>query len=58
MPGWLLMVLGVVAGLLLIGGVIWFSFRSEGRQRRGKSWLAKRSGRDGGMGQPTDLLGE
>ena len=58
MPEWLLMVLGVVAGLLIIGGVIGFTFRSEGRQRRGKSWLAKPSGRDGGMGQPTDLLGE
>ena len=58
MPEWLLIVLGAVAGLLVIGGVIWFSFRLEGRQGRGKAWLAKRSGRDPGMGPPTDLLGE
>ncbi len=38
--------LGVIAGLLIIGGVIWFSVRFEGRPSRGKAWLAKRSGRE------------
>ncbi len=58
MPEWLLIVLGVAAGLFVIGGAIWLSLRLEGRQGRGKAWLAKRSGRDPGMGAPTDLLGQ
>jgi hypothetical protein len=44
MPEWLLILLGVVAGLLVVGSVIRFSFISEVRRRKRKSWLAKPSG--------------
>ena len=60
MPEWLLIVLGVIAGLLVIGGAIWLSFRSAERQNRRTPQRAKRSGREGTtpVQRPTDLLGE
>jgi hypothetical protein len=42
MPEWLLVVIGIVAGVVVIGGVIALSLRAE---RPGKkSWMARPSG--------------
>lgn len=60
MPEWLLIALGVITGLLVIGGAVWFSFRSAERQDRRKPQRAERSGREDTtpVQHPTDLLGE
>jgi hypothetical protein len=42
------MALGIVVGLVVVGGVVWFTIRSEESRtrRRRKSWLPNRSGRN------------
>jgi len=42
MPEWLLVVIGIVAAIIVVGGIIALSLRAE---RRGKkSWMARPSG--------------
>jgi hypothetical protein len=43
MPDFVLTLLGVVGGLLVIAGAIYFAVQPEFRPKRRKSWLAKPS---------------
>jgi hypothetical protein len=56
MPYFVSTFVGIVAGILLIGGVIYFAVRPEMRPKRRKSLLAKPSGEphDLGGGPPGD----
>ena len=46
MPHWLSILLGFVAGLLVVVGAIWFGFHSKDKRRKRKSWLANSLGRE------------
>ena len=51
MPSWLLIVIGLVAGLGLVYGILWICFRLERRPGKRKSRLAEPSGQwDSGSG--------
>ena len=49
MPEFVLTLLGIVAGIGVIGGAVYLAVQPELRPKRRKSWLAKPSG------EPNDL---